>query len=61
MTVGFPEVADALLPLPMGTALDGELVILDAEGRTQFERLARAWAATERMARIAVRRSPGAA
>jgi bifunctional non-homologous end joining protein LigD len=57
---GFPEVADALLTLPMGTALDGELVILDAEGRPQFERLARAWAATERTARMAARRSPAA-
>jgi len=36
MTAAFPEVAEAARKLPPGTALDGELVILDAKGRPQF-------------------------
>jgi bifunctional non-homologous end joining protein LigD len=46
LTAAFPEVAFALSALPAGTALDGELVISDAEGRPQFDYLARAWSTT---------------
>ena len=36
MTGAFPEVAAAVGNLPHGTALDGELVILDDEGKPAF-------------------------
>ena len=45
LTLAFPEVAEAVGTLPAGTAIDGELVILDQHGRPQFNYLARAWSA----------------
>jgi bifunctional non-homologous end joining protein LigD len=53
MTAAFPEVVGAVATLPQGTALDGELVILDAEGRPLFDYLARAWRTTSKAIREA--------
>jgi len=35
----FPELVDELHGLPDGTAIDGELVVLDERGHPQFEQL----------------------
>jgi bifunctional non-homologous end joining protein LigD len=44
LTAAFPEVAAAVANLPIGTALDAELVILDSTGRSRFDALtSRAW------------------
>ena len=58
LTAAFPEVTFALSTLPPGTALDGELVILDSHGHPQFEYLARAWSTNPRAIRFAVRIRP---
>ena len=41
LTRGIPGVPQALSALPSGTVLDGELVILNAEGRPEFDTLMR--------------------
>jgi bifunctional non-homologous end joining protein LigD len=44
LTAAFPEVAAAVANLPIGTALDAELVVLDATGRSMFDAMkSRAW------------------
>ncbi|MGI9592917.1 MAG: DNA ligase D, partial [Myxococcota bacterium] len=44
----YPEVARAVARLPLGDfVLDGELVALDATGRSSFERLQRRWTQTD--------------
>ena len=58
LTVAFPEVATALNALPERTALDGELVIFDADGRPQFEHLGRAWLTSASAIKAASRRRP---
>ena len=41
MAAAFPEVVAALNHLPVGLALDGELVVPDTEGRSDFEEVRR--------------------
>lgn len=45
LTASFPEVARDLKRLPPDSAIDGELVVLDAQGRPQFDALTRRTAA----------------
>jgi bifunctional non-homologous end joining protein LigD len=58
LTAAFPEVASAVSALVAGTALDGELVILDAEGRPKFDYLARTWRSSPAEIRRAVMTRP---
>jgi bifunctional non-homologous end joining protein LigD len=58
LTAAFPEVSFELSALPPGTALDGELVILDAQGGTSFDHLARARRSSPHAIRNAVRNRP---
>jgi len=58
MTAAFPEVTEAIRTLPPGTALDGELVILDDKGKPKFDYLARAWRKTEKGIRDAAALRP---
>lgn len=58
LTTAFPEVAEALLELPSRTVLDGELVVLDPDGRPRFEHLARAWLTSASAIKAAARRRP---
>jgi bifunctional non-homologous end joining protein LigD len=41
MAESFPDIVRAILALPDGVAIDGELVVVDQEGVPQFEKLAR--------------------
>lgn len=60
MTAAFPEIAACLVDLPH-IVLDGELVLLDANGRPQFEPLRRRLALKRRlMVDDAARREPAA-
>jgi bifunctional non-homologous end joining protein LigD len=57
LTAAFPEVSFAVSTLSPGTALDGEIVVLDREGRPQFAHLG-AWRSTPRAIRGALRNRP---
>jgi ATP-dependent DNA ligase len=41
MAASFPDVVRAILEIPDGVAIDGELVVVDNQGVPQFEKLAR--------------------
>ena len=57
LTAAFPEVSFAISTLSPGTALDGEIVVLDPQGRPQFHHIS-AWRSSPRSLRGALRHRP---